>query len=137
MTITEKRRSLNMSLGECARKVGIATVEMSRIEMARRVPDDEIVGRIGAVLNLSFDEVKSMLPSKEQADADYCKLSDSLAAMGAAMAHSKAAGLGRGKGGSGQMECPICKGTLKYSVAGVNGHVWGACTTEGCVRWMQ
>lgn len=38
----------------------------------------------------------------------------------------------------GEMPCPVCKtGKLGYSRAGYNGHIWGACTTKGCVRWMQ
>ncbi len=28
-------------------------------------------------------------------------------------------------------------GTLHYSVAGYNGHLWGQCTTVGCARWME
>lgn len=45
----------------------------------------------------------------------------------------------KGMGGTeGQMPCPVCKtGTLGYSRSGYNGHLWGACTTAGCVRWMQ
>ena len=37
---------------------------------------------------------------------------------------------------AGIMPCPSCDGQLKYSVAS-NGHVWGACTTEGCTQWME
>lgn len=40
--------------------------------------------------------------------------------------------------GSGVMDCPICKtGKLRYSRAEYNGHVHAACSTEGCVRWME
>ena len=40
---------------------------------------------------------------------------------------------------SGIIDCPACNGvkTLRFSRAGYNGHVHAACTTEGCVRWME
>ncbi|MCU7842178.1 MAG: hypothetical protein KZQ94_22755 [Candidatus Thiodiazotropha sp. (ex Troendleina suluensis)] len=40
-------------------------------------------------------------------------------------------------GGSGNVKCPSCGGTLHYAVAQCNGHVHGACETEGCLRWME
>lgn len=45
----------------------------------------------------------------------------------------------RGMGGcQGELPCPVCKtGTLGYSRASINGHLWGACSTANCVRWMQ
>jgi hypothetical protein len=40
-------------------------------------------------------------------------------------------------GGTGKCDCPVCQcGSLAYRVHG-NGHVWGKCTTPGCVQWMQ
>lgn len=41
------------------------------------------------------------------------------------------------RGVSGTIPCPICGGTLRYSVAKVNGHIHGSCATPDCVRWMQ
>ena len=41
------------------------------------------------------------------------------------------------KGCSGEIECPKCGKRLKYSVAGGNHHIWGACETDGCLRWMM
>jgi hypothetical protein len=36
------------------------------------------------------------------------------------------------------MPCPCCHtGTLYYRIASYNGHIHAACTTEGCVRWME
>jgi len=40
-------------------------------------------------------------------------------------------------GVEGDIECPYCCGKLRYSVASLNGHIWGQCSTEGCVRWME
>jgi hypothetical protein len=39
-------------------------------------------------------------------------------------------------GAAGVIECPKCGKTLHWSRAS-NGHVWGACETDGCLRWMQ
>jgi len=33
--------------------------------------------------------------------------------------------------------CPACGGKLHLSQAACNGHVWGRCETDGCVRWME
>lgn len=41
-------------------------------------------------------------------------------------------------GASGTIKCPVCpNGTLRFSRAGYNGHIHAACSTEGCVRWME
>lgn len=37
----------------------------------------------------------------------------------------------------GTIECPVCKGTLHYSISSYNGHIWGACETEKCLQWMM
>lgn len=37
----------------------------------------------------------------------------------------------------GSIECPRCKGTLGYSVSSYNGHIWGRCSTSGCLAWME
>ena len=39
---------------------------------------------------------------------------------------------------AGVIPCPVCgSGELKFSRAGYNGHIHAACSTEGCVSWMQ
>lgn len=43
----------------------------------------------------------------------------------------------KGKSFGEVVECPACKGRLKLSISAVNGHVWGACETPDCVRWME
>lgn len=36
------------------------------------------------------------------------------------------------------IDCPTkCGGKLHLSQSAHNGHVWGKCTTEGCVSWME
>lgn len=41
-------------------------------------------------------------------------------------------------GASGVIDCPVCGGekTLRFSRAGINGHIHAGCRTENCVRWM-
>jgi len=53
-------------------------------------------------------------------------------AMAAIQAH-----VGKQRGIRGEIECPICKGQLRFSVANVNGHIHAACSTKDCVRFMQ
>ncbi len=39
---------------------------------------------------------------------------------------------------SGTVPCGACgTGTIHLSMAGCNGHVWGKCTTVGCVEWVE
>ena len=40
------------------------------------------------------------------------------------------------KENSGIIECPKCKGKLRYTRHS-NGHVWGKCETENCLSWLQ
>lgn len=42
-----------------------------------------------------------------------------------------------GRGFSGEIECPVCAGRLRFSIAGSNGHAHVHCSTEGCVSWME
>lgn len=42
------------------------------------------------------------------------------------------------RGVAGAIPCPVCKtGQLSYTIASLNGHVWGRCSTENCVAWME
>lgn len=42
-----------------------------------------------------------------------------------------------GDGAQGTIECPKCHKTLRYTISGYNGHLWGVCLTPGCLRWME
>jgi hypothetical protein len=85
---------------------------------------------------------KRETPTREQAEAEershHERAKLTVRCINAAHEHAKAAGLGRGHGGTGQMDCPAgCGGTLGYSVAGYNGHMHAKCITAGCVNWME
>ena len=44
----------------------------------------------------------------------------------------------KGKSWTGKVPCPTgCGGILALSHAALNGHVWGRCSTDGCVCWME
>lgn len=43
----------------------------------------------------------------------------------------------KGKSWEGIETCPICSGKLHVTHASINGHVWGSCETENCVRWAE
>lgn len=38
---------------------------------------------------------------------------------------------------AGHIECPKCQGQLQFTVAKSNRHVWGRCSTAGCLTWMM
>lgn len=76
--------------------------------------------------------------ARREVDAEEVEIGQSLAAMRKAHEHAASQGLGRGKGGNGQMPCPKCgTGTLHYRVASINGHMHANCTTPKCLAWME
>lgn len=38
---------------------------------------------------------------------------------------------------AGTVTCPVCHQRLYMTHAAYNGHVWGNCETEGCLKWME
>jgi len=41
-------------------------------------------------------------------------------------------------GAAGTIKCPVCsEGALRFTRAGYNGHIHAACSTAGCVSWME
>jgi hypothetical protein len=75
--------------------------------------------------------------NEEEKKERESKISNMLSALAICKEDAKAKGLKRGKGGRGQVICPRCGKSLHYSVASVNGHMWGRCETSGCVSWME
>lgn len=75
---------------------------------------------------------KSLLTDAEE-DARDKEIAQRIASIGEA----RAAIVEHGKS-SGRIPCPCCEGgTLGYSKAASNGHIHAACSTPGCVRWME
>lgn len=85
---------------------------------------------------------KALYPTREEAiseqDARDAHSKKAMQAMKDAHADAKSKGYGKGNGGVDSLRCPLCEGgTLRYSVASYNGHMHAACTTDGCVGWME
>lgn len=77
------------------------------------------------------------LPTDAEVAEHTREITAALDRMAVAYAAVQEAAQGR-RGIQGEIPCPVCKiGTLHYSVAKLNGHIWGACSSEECVRWMQ
>lgn len=77
-------------------------------------------------------------PTREESEAHAAESNKQTArVLGAYRAVATA--VGKKRGITGAVDCPVCEkpGALHYSVAAVNGHIWGKCATEGCVSWMQ
>lgn len=58
-------------------------------------------------------------------------------AVGNAKEDARSKGFKKGSAGRGEVPCIICSGTIRYTVAGLNGHMHAHCTTKGCVSWME
>lgn len=43
----------------------------------------------------------------------------------------------KGRSGSGKIACPNCGGTLSWSIAKTNGHIWAKCDGPDCVAWVE
>lgn len=37
----------------------------------------------------------------------------------------------------GSVKCPVCGNDLYYSISSYNGHLWGKCSGDNCLAWMQ
>ena len=75
------------------------------------------------------------LPDDEKSKAEIAKV---LSAVVSAHEDAESKGIKKGKGGVSEMACQTgCGGTLRYSVASVNGHMHASCTTDDCVKWME
>lgn len=84
--------------------------------------------------------LKSCL-TREEAEAVQVandkRAEESMKAYVAAHEDAREKGYIKGHGGQSSVACPICEGTIRYSVASSNGHMMAGCTTRGCVSWME
>lgn len=69
-------------------------------------------------------EVNERLEAHKESTARTMK------AMAAVVEDAEKRGFKKGKGGGAKIKCPCCEsGELGYSVASINGHIWGKCST--------
>ena len=94
--------------------------------------DPKATARCGSLTLLTRPEAEKLVDERKE------RMERFLICVGEAHNHAKAQGLKRGNGGAGEIPCPArCGGTLRYTVASVNGHMHGRCSTNGCVSWME
>lgn len=138
MTLRELRMANDLSLGELARKAGLETSVLSMFERGYRLPKPEQITAIASALGCLETVVLTSLPSADEvAKNKDDRMERVVAAMNAVATDAKAKGLKKGNGGKSFVRCPNCGGQLLYSVATLNGHIWGQCQTDNCAAWMQ
>lgn len=75
--------------------------------------------------------------SREQAEAEEAAFQAAFARVNTCRGAIKEKH-GKARGIRDEMPCPMgCGGTLRYSIASYNGHIHGACSTDGCASWME
>lgn len=75
-------------------------------------------------------------PTEKEVEAQEREADESMALTTAAIKLCRADAGGK-RGVAGDVECPKCTARLHYTVAKVNGHLWGRCSTDGCLAWMM
>lgn len=138
MKLREMRRAKDLSQREAAKAVKIAPYKLSDYELGTDLPSTDEIEALARLYDVSPAAIRQALPGPEEAIAHAELVDKFMKAHRAAKDHAKQQGLGRGNGGQGRMPCPAgCGGELRYSVASVNGHMHAACSTKGCVSWME
>jgi len=68
MTLTERRRAKGVPLGEMARRVGLETGPLSRIERGSATPSPEVKAALAKELGCNEQDLVGALPTKEEVD---------------------------------------------------------------------
>lgn len=136
-TASERRdEHVRHTMGRCCHFTGLqhdtcdAGVKYDDVKQDRRIPC------------LAWDAngatcEKAKWPTREEAEAEESAFEAAYARISTAMKAIRALH-GKQRGVAGAMPCPNgCGGELRYSIAAYNGHIHGACSTEGCAQWMQ
>lgn len=80
----------------------------------------------------------TLAEARSEVDAEEIEHKATFAAIRKVHERAAAIGLRKSHGGSDTMPCPKCgTGTLRYSVASMNGHMHGCCETTRCLSWME
>lgn len=130
-----------LSLGQAARVMKIGLSLLSEWERGCSKPSEAQSALLAETFGCTVEEIVAALPTDDEVAEHAGFVASTLEKLGKALeavqADAKAKGLKQGNGGRGSIKCPCCEGTLNYSVASINGHIWGACSNKECVRWMQ
>lgn len=132
------RVKAGLSIGQLARLMNTSVSTVSAWERGEDSMNEVEAQEVAGHLGVTVEELLSGLPTTEEANARRIRVEAVMSALTAAKADAKAKGFGSGSAGQSSIPCPACKtGTLRYRVASVNGHMWAACTTPDCARWME
>jgi hypothetical protein len=76
------------------------------------------------------------LPTKQRPDPEGEKFTAMMKTAEAVKLHTILKGLGRGRGGHGDMPCPVpgCRGRVSFTVYTGNGHLMASCNQRGCLN---
>ena len=66
---------------------------------------------------------------------DQAELTGLLLAIGEARQDARLKGLGRAVAALTSTQCPLCRGTLRYTIDSEGRVPWGHCDSPGCVEW--
>src|SRR5262249_4666678 len=56
--LRELRDKADLSVRELAKRIGVSSPFLSDIELGRRFPSEEVLGKLAAALNVSLEELK-------------------------------------------------------------------------------
>jgi transcriptional regulator with XRE-family HTH domain len=73
--LRELRDKADLSLRELAKRIGISSPFLSDIELGRRFPSEEILGKLAGALNVSLEDLKKY--DNREPIADLKRLMDS------------------------------------------------------------
>lgn len=91
----------------------------------------------GSPVVCSRAEYPSEDQCRESEEATKKDVWATITALGLCIEDSENKGWRKGLNIEGTIQCPVCRGTIRYHRSWYNGHVWLACETPGCVQAMQ
>lgn len=128
MTLRETRIGKRIALREAAKQLGIGATRLSLLEAGLAVPTTTELGQIEAIFGpVDFapaEEIEAAQREFAETNALMEKVSD--------LVNKDAKGR---RSIAGKIECPKCKGRIRYSVA-FNGHRTVVCENK-CVGWIE
>ncbi len=151
MSTRDQRREaeIQSEMGRCVHFTGIQNeVCKAKVNIRELVGGSDLgwAARLPCLLmdadKCEVECVSRKLPTREEAETSIDKhdaiIKCTLTVVAAAHEHAETQGLREGSGGAGELPCPLeCGGTLRYRVASYNGHMHAACSTKGCISWME
>jgi transcriptional regulator with XRE-family HTH domain len=128
----QTRLKKRMTLRDLSIKTGIDASRLSKLERGGCDPTGSEVDGIAMILGNKIKFITSEESKKAEEELDL-----RTDAMMKAISEIKKLGFKKGFPGQGNIKCPLCDKSLSFTVASCNGHVWGCCSTKGCLSWMQ